>query len=141
MPVWVRVKLRRPGGSVSVDASAKVNTGFSVGPSPMIRLPRKTAQELGFDVEAGEELSGVTDAAGRPLPMRRLGVVEVMVVEPDRQSRCVRAIAVYTGASTILINDYLTEELEIEIVRPGTGLWRFRGEDVVRRSAEPSYFD
>ena len=34
----------------------------------MIRLPRKTAQELGFDVEAGEELSGVADAAGRPFP-------------------------------------------------------------------------
>ncbi|RLF07221.1 MAG: hypothetical protein DRJ69_07360 [Thermoprotei archaeon] len=106
----------------------------------MIRLPRKAVQELGFDVEAGEELSGVTDAAGRPLPMRRLGVVEVMVVEPDSQSRWVRTIAVYTGASTILINDNLAEEIEIEVVRPGTGLWGFRGEGVVR-SVEPSYFD
>ena len=62
-------------------------------------------------------------------------------MEPDRQGRWVRAIAVYTGASTLLINDYLTEELEIEIVRPGTGLWRFRGEEALRRSAEPSSYE
>jgi len=141
VPVWVRVRLRRPGGHGSVEAGAKVNTGFTVGPLPMVRLPLKVAQELSFDVEAGEGLEGVVDAAGRPLPMRKLGVVEVMLVEPDRQSQWVRAVAVYTGASTILINDYLAEELGIEIIRPGTGLWRFRGEEALRRSAEPSYYE
>lgn len=124
-----------------MEASAKINTGFTVGPSPMVRLPRKVAEQLGFNIEAGEDLKRGSRRRWAPLPMRRLGVVEVMAIEPDRQSQWVRAVAVYTGASTLLINDYLTEELEIEIIRPGTGLWRFRGEDVVRRSAEPSYYE
>jgi len=53
--------------------------------------------------------------------MLRLGVVEVMAVEPDRQSQWIRAIAVYTGASSVLLNDYLTEALEIEPTMPGSG--------------------
>jgi len=141
MPVWIRVKLRRPGHRVEVEASAKINTGFTIGPSPVIRLPRALARELGFDVEKAELMRGIADAAGRPLPMYRLGVVEVMAVEPDRQSRWVRAIAVYTGAPSLLINDYLTEELEIEIAMPGSGFWRFRGEDRLRRSAKPEYYE
>lgn len=140
MPVWVRIRLRRPGQVREVEASAKVNTGFTVGPLPVVRLPDALAERLGFDIERGEILRGVVDAAGRPLPMLRLGQVEVMAIEPDRRSRWVRAIAVRTGAQSVLLNDYLTEELEIEPAMPGSGFWRFRGEDRLRKSAEPEYY-
>ncbi|RLE86734.1 MAG: hypothetical protein DRJ49_07425 [Thermoprotei archaeon] len=139
MPIWIRARIRRPNYEREIETSAKVNTGFTIGPSPIIRLPRILAKELGFDIEKAEPLQGITDAAGRPLPMLRLGVVEVMAVEPDRQSQWIRAIAVYTGASSVLLNDYLTEALEIEPTMPGSGFWRFRGETRLRRSAKPEY--
>jgi len=33
----------------------------------------------------------------------------------------------------ILLSDAVIEELEIEILSPKTGLWRFRGESKIRR--------
>ena len=82
MPVWVRVQVRRPNHSQEVEVSAKVNTGFTIGAIPVIRLPKAIAQRLNFDVERGEVLPDAVDAASRPLPMRQLGVVEVRVVNP-----------------------------------------------------------
>ena len=142
MPVWVRVAIRRPGGSGEVEASAKVNTGFTIGPLPFIRLPRALAERLGFDVEGAPPLPGIADAAGRSLPVRRLGPVEVRVAVPDREAAWVRAIAIYTGAPSVLLNDVLTEELKIVPERPASGLWRFSDEGLgeLRRSAEPEYY-
>ena len=144
MPVWVRIKVRRPGESDEVEASAKVNTGFTVGPLPVIRLPKALAERLGFNIEESPEIAGVVDGGGRPLPMRRLGLVEVKISLPDRETEWVRAVAVYLGPAThhILINDALTEKLDIMIIRPLTGLWRLVDDppDLVRESARPEYF-
>ncbi len=142
MPIWVRVRIRMPRTSDEMETSAKLNTGFTIGPFPFIRLPKALAERLGFDISRARPLHGVLDAAGRSLPMFELGVVEVKVVEPDRESEWVRAVAVYTGASSVLLNDFLIEELGIEPVRPGSGFWRFRGEPPgrLRKSAEPEYW-
>ena len=140
MPVWVRVRVRRPNRPDEIEVSAKVNTGFTVGAIPVIRLPESIAHQLGFDVRKGEFLPDTVDAAGRPLPIRQLGLVEVKAVTPDRESPWVRALAVYTGGASVLLNDYLIEALLIEIVMPGSGFWRFRGEDRLRESATPEYF-
>jgi len=142
MPVWVRVAIRRPGGSEEVAASAKVNTGFTIGPLPFVRLPRALAERLGFDVEGSPLLPGIADAAGRSLPVRQLGPVEIRIVVPDKETSWTRAIAIYTGAPSVLLNDVLTEELRVVPERPASGLWRFSDEGLegLRRSAEPEYY-
>ncbi len=141
MPVWVRVALRKPGGGDEVQTSAKVNTGFTIGPLPFVRLPRTLAEKFGFDVERAPPLPGIVDAADRSLPVRRLGPIEVRVVVPDRETPWVRAIAVYTGAPSVLLNDVLTEKLKVVPERPASGLWRFSDEGVeeLRASAQPEY--
>ena len=141
MPVWVRVAIRRPGASSTVETSAKLNTGFTIGPEPFIRLPRRVAELLGLDVEHGELLTGISDAGGRPLPVYRLGVVEIRVLVPDRETSWVRAVAVLTGAPSVLLNDVLIEELGLVPERPGSGLWRFSDEPPsrLRQSARPEY--
>ena len=58
MPIWIRVRIRRPNYEREIETSAKVNTGFTIGPSPIIRLPRILAKELGFDIEKAEALTG-----------------------------------------------------------------------------------
>jgi hypothetical protein len=40
----------------------------------------------------------------------------------------------------VLISDALAEELEIVILAPKTGLWRFRDEDKVRTSETPQHW-
>jgi len=115
---------------------------FSIGPRPLINLPATLASRLGFDVRAARLLMTARDAGGRPLPIYELGLVEVKVEVPDRETDWVRAIAIHLGGSVVLLNDVLIEELGLVPERPGTGLWRFRDEssDSLRRSAEPEYW-
>ena len=77
MPLWLKVALRKVGASREVEASAKVNTGFTIGPRPFIRLPRRLVEELGFDLSRAELMPGISDAGGRALPVYWLGPVEV----------------------------------------------------------------
>jgi len=76
LPIWIRIKLRRPGASREIEVSAKVNTGFTIGPQPILRLPRAVAEELGFDVGEAEPMPGIYDTALRPLPTRSQSILE-----------------------------------------------------------------
>ena len=60
---------------------------------------------------------------------------------PDRETSWVRAVAVLTGAPSVLLNDVLIEELGLVPERPGSGLWRFSDEPPsrLRQSARPEY--
>ncbi len=93
-------------------------------------------------MEKSTPLPGIADAAGRSLPVHQLGTVEVRVTVPDRETNWTRAIAIYTGAPSVLINDVLTEELGIVPEKPASGLWRFSDEGLekLRKSAKPEYY-
>jgi len=125
MPVWVRLRLRARGGSREVEVSGKLNTGFSVGGQPLVRLPRKVAVDLGLDVERPAGTIDALDAGGRRLQVLVLGAVEVKAVAPDRETGWVEALAVYTGGDSVLLSDALMEELGLVAERPRSGLWRF----------------
>ena len=145
MPVWVRMRLRRPGSADEVEVSAKVNTGFTVGPLPVVRLPKAVAERLGFDLAEAEILPGIRDTALRPLSARLLGPVEVRVAVQDRPTRWVRATAIYMrGSATVLINDVLAGRrlLGLVIEDSETGLWRLADDPpgTVRRSSRPEYW-
>lgn len=141
MPIWVRVRVRRVDDRKEVEISAKVNTGFTVGPLPIIRLPKPVVERLGFDLSSAIPVPGLLDTVGRSITTLILGEVEVKVVESDRESNWIRSVAIYMpGAPTVLLNDYLIEALGIVPERPGTGLWRFSDESKLRKSAPPEYY-
>jgi len=57
------------------------------------------------------------------------------VVEEDRTPKTLVCNAVASPHSgEAQLSKAVIEELEIEILSPRSGLWRFRGEDKVRRS-------
>jgi len=57
------------------------------------------------------------------------------VIEEYRTSKSVVCNALISlHEREVLLSDAVIEELEIEILSPKTGLWKFKGEDKVRRS-------
>jgi len=65
--------------------------------------------------------------------------LEVQVVAEDAASDPVRA-AVMEGESEILMSDASISAHRIVIEDPKRGLWRFRGEEKLRRSESPEYW-
>ncbi len=106
---------------------------------PEILLPVGLAKRLGFEV-AG--LRGVRyRSVGGEALVFLLGRVDVRVVAGDRCSEWVSARAVCVpGEYEVLLSNALIEALGVEIARPFSGLWRFAGEDRLRRSVEPFYW-
>ena len=50
-----------------------------------------------------------------------------------------RAVSV-PGEMEVLLSDALIEELGINIVKPKSGLWKFMGEEKLRKSEEAEYW-
>lgn len=70
-----------------------------------------------------------------------LGMVEVRVVTQDRTTEWVKSrVVMVPGEYEVLLSDALIELLNVEIVRPRSRIWRFRGEDKDRESVEPEYW-
>jgi len=115
-----------------------VNSGYE-SDVPEIHIPLLLARRLGFSLEhlRAEHYRVV----GSEVATYVLGYVEVKVVAEDRESEWVRARAVSVpGEWEVLIGDALIEELGIEIVKPKSGLWRFTGEERLRRSERAEYW-
>ena len=78
---------------------------------------------------------------GSEVAMYVLGYVEVKVVAENGESEWVRARAVSVpGEWEVLIGDDLIEEVGIEVAKPKSSLWRFTGEERLRRSEEAEYW-
>ena len=78
---------------------------------------------------------------GSEMCIRDRGYVDVKVVTEDKESEWVRARAVSVpGELEVLLSDALIEKLNINIVKPRSGLWRFIGEEKLRRSEEAEYW-
>ncbi len=136
MGVRVKIQLKRDG-RVEVT-SALVNSGYEAE-RPEIHVPLALARRLGFKLE---ELRGETyKVVGAEVITYALGKVEVRVLTEDIASDWVTAFAVMVpGEYEVLLSDALIELLEIEIIKPKSGLWRFKGETVNRVSEEPRYW-
>ena len=134
MGVRVRVRVESRRGSV-IETSALVNTGFET-PNPQILLPVKAAERLGLWPDLPRDaIPEIYDTAGGPTRVYRVrGAVKVRIAEG------VEAVAdavISPIEVEVLISDKLADELMIAIERPGEGLWRLRGESVIRRSEKP----
>jgi len=68
------------------------------------------------------------------------GEVEVKAVA-EKPTQWVKARAVVVpGEYEVILSDALIEELEIELTRPKTGLWKLRGGEESRPSVPPEYW-
>jgi len=117
-----------------VEDLAKVNTGFSVG-LPAILLSENVVRRLA----PLETLAYVTleVATQTKFVFHYLGKVIVRIVERDKVSEAMAYALYYPGREYSLISDLLLDELEVILLEPGKGYWKFRDdpEGVVRKTA------
>jgi len=61
--------------------------------------------------------------------------VRLTVIEEDETSKTITCnVIVSLREKEVLLSDAVIEELGIEILSPKTGIWRFKGEEKLRRS-------
>ena len=132
----VRIKLRLRYCDKVLETSALVNTGFET-PNPQILLPIKVAERLSLWPELPKDtLVEIYDTAGGPVRVYRVrNAVNVEIPEKDI-SVIADAVISHTEVE-VLISDKLADELMIVIERPGEGIWRFRDENILRKSEKP----
>ena len=135
MPVRVKVRLRSLRNDNSVLVPALLNTGFTSNELD-IHVPKDIASELGlWPPPKNSSLEVLNTAGGEVLSYFIPNAVELTVIENDRNSKTITCnVIISLHEPEVLLSDAVIEELEIEILSPRTGLWRFKGEDKVRRS-------
>ncbi|HEW94014.1 MAG TPA: hypothetical protein ENF47_04865 [Thermoprotei archaeon] len=132
MPVRLRVRLE--ANDKKIDNVALLNTGFTTDTLD-IHIPYLTAKDLGlWPPPSNAVLEALDTAGGEVLSYFIPNSVRLTVIEPDRSSKTIICNAIVSmHEREILLSDAVIEELEIEILSPKTGLWRFRGESKIRR--------
>ncbi|MBS7610388.1 hypothetical protein KEJ19_07525 [Candidatus Bathyarchaeota archaeon] len=82
-------------------------------------------------------LETLDTAGGEVLSYFIPNILDLNVAEVDRSSKTIRYNAIIsTYERQILLSDAVIEELEIEILSPKVGLWRFRGKQKIRTSVK-----
>jgi len=135
LPVRVKVRLRSLRNNSSVLVPALLNTGFTSNELD-IHVPKDIASRLGlWPPPKNSSLEVLNTAGGEVLSYFIPNAVELTVIEDDRNSKTITCnVIISLHEREVLLSDAVIEELEIEILSPRTGLWRFKGEDKVRRS-------
>jgi hypothetical protein len=128
----VRIKNRETCDSV--ETSMILNTGYEAA-GPRVLLPKSLAKKLGIKlggkiVEAKSSLGSgrLIDAGVKVLIETDYGVAEAEVRIPEAETE-------------LIANDALIEELGIEIIRAGEGVYRFSGDSTERKSVPPEFWD
>ncbi len=137
MPVRVRVELKSTRSNRSLTTSALLNTGFTTDELD-IHLPRNIAENLGlWPPPSNSSLETLDTAGGEVLSYFIPNAVKLTVKCEDRNSKTIICNAIVTvHEREVLLSDAVIEELEIEILSPKTGLWRFKGERIVRKGVQ-----
>ena len=135
MPVRVRVKLESLRNNEVQVVSALLNTGFTSNELD-IHIPRGLAEKLGLWPPPRNAMLEVLDTAGgEVLGYFVPNAVKLTVLEDDRTSKTITCNAIISlHEREVLLSDAVIEELEIEILSPKTGVWRFRGEGKTRKT-------
>ena len=135
MPVRVKVKLKSLRNNKSILVPTLLNTGFTSDELD-IHIPRDIAIKLGlWPPPDNSSLEILNTAGGEVLSYFIPNAVNLTVVEEDRNSKTITCnVIISLHENEVLLSDAVIEELEIEILSPRTGLWRFKGEDKVRKS-------
>jgi hypothetical protein len=140
----VRVKIKVVIGSKAAETVALVNSGFETE-VPQLLVPHKfiLANKLDLDVLEKPTMTEY-DTAGGPIIMYAYPeACEINIIEEDRASKNIKAdLVISTIEKEVLMSDALTEELEIIIISPRKGLWKFTDDpiDKIRQSYKPQYW-
>jgi len=135
LPIRVKVRLRSLRSNRSVLVPALLNTGFTSDELD-IHIPKNIASELGlWPPPENSSLEVLNTAGGEVLSYFIPDAVELTVIEEDKNSKTITCnVIISLHEQEVLLSDAVIEELEIEILSPRTGLWRFKGEDKIRKS-------
>ncbi|MGC8932894.1 MAG: hypothetical protein ACP5KE_05710 [Candidatus Methanodesulfokora sp.] len=136
MPVRVKVELKSTKSGRLVESIALLNTGFTSDELD-VHIPKDLAEKLDlWPPPAGSSLEVLETAGGEVMGCWIKEALRLRVVESDRSSKDLLCNALVSPLEReVLLSDAVIEELEIEILSPRTGLWRFKGEEKTRRSA------
>jgi hypothetical protein len=139
--VRVRVRISSKMGS-AVEAASLLNTGFE-SESPEVLVPVRVAEALGFwpKLPEGAVIRAYETAGGVVrMPTVEEGI-EVQVVASDRITSPIKCLLVISEEEReVLLSDKAIEEFGIVIEGPGSGIWRFKDEPVLRESVAPQYW-
>jgi hypothetical protein len=140
----VRVKVRIVIGGKEIETTALVNSGFETD-TPQLLVPHKFILSNNIDLNVLEKPRiQEYDTAGGPIIMHVYPeACTINVVEEDRTSKSVKADLVISPIEKeVLMSDALTEELEIIIMSPRKGLWKFADDpqNKIRQSHKPKYW-
>lgn len=144
MVVVVRLRIRMERG-VETCVSAIANTGFE-SDKPEIMIPKKVAISLNLRpkillTEATQE--EYRTAGGKKLKayVLRHGAAKAWVITEDREVGPVDVtLTVAYGESDVLLSDKALDALNIVLLKPGAGVWRFSDDppEKVRESVKTS---
>ncbi|MGC8849547.1 MAG: hypothetical protein ACP5K1_02210 [Candidatus Bathyarchaeia archaeon] len=141
MVVRVKVKLASSGGG-EVTASAIANTGFE-SDEPEVMVPESVAERLGLypKLPGGVEVEEYRSVGGTFKAYRIRESTRAWLVSGDRSIGPVETVlTIVPGEDEILLSDKLIDELGIELIKPGEGLWKLRGDKTLRKSSPPERF-
>jgi len=131
----VRVKVRVKYGSSSLDFVALVNTGYETD-VPELLVPVSVAERLGLWPKLPEDTIVETyKTASGLMRVYRVRGARASLLVGDVEKRDVEVYLVISEhTDEALISDQLTSEFGIVIEDPAKGLWRLKGESLVRSS-------
>ena len=139
MVVVVNLKIKtKHGREVSVPAIA--NTGFESDNHEII-IPRSIALDLNLTRKlllAEAKLEEYRGAGGKKFKayILRHGFAKAWITTEDRETQPVDiTLTVVYGERDVLLSDKAIEALNIIILKPGTGIWRF-SDDPPEKSRE-----
>jgi hypothetical protein len=136
--VRVRISVGKPrSGQKTLETVAVANSGFEA-PQPEIVLPARAAERLGFwpRLPAGARTERFESPAGE-LSMATIRDA-CRVVLSTHPGNAVPAHAVISPNEVeVILNDHLVEALEIELLRPASGLYRVGASGLTQQSEPP----
>ena len=135
MPVRVKVFIESILSNKRINTLALLNTGFT-SEELDVHIPKNLAEKLSLWPPPQNSILEIMDTVGGNILSYVVPrSIRLKVVEDDRESKTLICNAVITlHEEEVLLSDAVIEELEIEILSPKTGYWRFKGEDKIRKS-------
>lgn len=143
MAVRVRLRIKAKGDGREAVSSALVNSGFETE-KPQLLIPVGLARTLGLWPPPPSSFIAEFGTAGGPVRNYLVpNALEVSVVIEEKTTEPVECDAVISHMEEeVLINDKLSDELGIVILKTGAGIWRLTDdpEGLSRRSETPRYW-
>ena len=130
----VRVKVRIKYRDSSQDIIALVNTGYETD-VPEILVPVSVAEKLGLFPRLPEDTIVETyKTASGLMKVYRIRGAHAILAEGAEERSVETYIVISEYADESLISDQLASEFGIVIEDPARGLWRLKGESIIRKS-------